>query len=523
VLQPEALRLLAAVPRKGGTLIGVQVRGGGLNEVFGFDEAVDSRQRIHIEFAGTDPLLAPLTETRERRLMIGRRDQSADTIGTVGYTNNAAPLAQFEDGTAAVTSKAYESGRTYAIGLDLGFLLLKGYNNRGEELVHDFNNRFDPSLDVWLRMLARIYRSSEEGAVTLGTVPSGKSLSVVLTHDVDFTQSLQNAVEYAEYERSQGLVATYFIQTKYVRDYNDDAYFNEKGVGYLERLAELGVELGSHTIAHSAVFSKFPLGTGRESYPEYVPYVKDLATTYNGSILGELRVSKYLIEHFSRQTVSSFRPGYLSNPTSLPQALQATGYRFSSSATANNSLTHLPYQLNYDRLARSEVDVFEFPVTIEDEASPKLGDRLPEALEVARQVGRYGGLCVILIHPNILDHKLVFEKRFVEAVRPQAWIGSVGQFGQWWAARNRVQLDVVNDSPAFHVTLIAPETISGLTIEVPAGWQFQQSVPRLTGIEQQETKVVLPLLQGTHTLHFKRRPVPALARNVPSQLDNGAL
>lgn len=151
-------------------------------------------------------------------------------------------------------------------------------------------------------------------------------------------------MDYAEYERSQGLVDTYFIQTKYVRDYNDDVYFNETGVRHLARLAELGVELGSHTIAHSAVFSKFPIGTGHETYPEYVPFVKDLTTAHNSTILGELRVSKYLIEHFSGQTVWSFRPGHLSNPSTLPHALAATGYRYGSLATANNSLTHLPYQ-----------------------------------------------------------------------------------------------------------------------------------------------------------------------------------
>lgn len=128
----------------------------------------------------------------------------------------------------------------------------------------------------------------------------------------------------------------------------------------------------------------------------------------------------------------SFRPGELSNPFGLPQALRATRYLYSSTATANDSLTHLPYQLNYDRLTNSEVEVFEFPVTLEDEELPKMGDRLPQALEVARQVSRYGGLCVILIHPNILDHKLGFEKGFVEGVRPYAWFGSVSQFGQWW-------------------------------------------------------------------------------------------
>ena len=505
VLSPDALRALAAFPRSGGTLIGMQVLGGGLNEVFGFDRAIESYDRTEIVFNQGLPLLASLTEPREQRVSLGRRVHAASTIGTVGYLRNASPLAVFEDGTAAVTSKAYARGRAFAIGLDLGFLLLKGYNNRGEELVRQFNNEFDPALDVWLRMLKQIYRSATDKAVTLGTVPFGYSLSVLLTHDVDFTESLANATAYAEYEKSEGLAGTYFIQTKYVRDYNDDVYFNETGVKYMARLAELGAELGSHTIAHSAVFSTFPMGTGRERYPEYVPFVKDPTTAYNGSILGELRVSKYLIEHFSGQSVASFRPGHLSNPISLPQALQATGYRYSSSATANNSLTHLPYQLMYDRAMTSQVEVFEFPVTIEDEAMPKLGDRLSQALEVARQVGRYGGVCVVLIHPNILGHKLAFEKGFVAGVRPNAWFGSVGQFGRWWATRNKAELDVVSDQMGLTVTIRVPEAVSGLTLDVPSDWTWKASGSSLGGVEQRGTTVILPEFTGTQRVAFIRK------------------
>ena len=472
VLSPEALQALAEFPKAGGTLIGVQVLGGGLNQVFGFREAVASRKRYGVRLEAADPLLAGLTDPSEQQLRVGIRDKGIEVMGTYGYTESTAPLARFDDGTAAITQVVHGRGRAYAIGLDLGFLLLKGYNNRGEELVKSFDNEFDPTLDVWLRLIKSMYRTAQEGAVTLGTVPFGKSLSVMMTHDVDFTQSIKNAVDYAEYEKSQGLVGTYFIQVKYIRDYNDDIFFNDEGVRYLKQLAELGMELGSHTIAHSKVFNQFPVGSGHEAYPSYAPFVKDRTTAYNASILGELRVSKFLIDHFSGQEIVSFRPGELSNPFGLPQALLATGYRYSSTATANNSLTHLPYQLNYDRLIDSEVEVFEFPVTIEDEALPKMGDRLPQALEVAKSISRYGGSAVVLIHPNILDHKLAFEKGFVEGVRPYAWFGSVGEFGRWWAARNRVEVDVAQKAKTLHVTMTVPQPVAGLTIEVPEGWEL---------------------------------------------------
>ena len=520
VLKPEELQALAEFPKTGGTLIGVQVLGGGLNHVFGFRDAVASRQRYDMTLATADPLLADLTDPREQRLRVGIRDKGIEVMGTYGYTDASAPLARFDDGTAAVTQVAHGPGRAYAIGVDLGFLLLKGYNNRGEELVKTFDNEFDPTLDVWLRLIKAMYRTAQEEAVTLGTVPFGKSLSVMMTHDVDFTQSIKHAVEYAEYEKRQGVVGTYFIQVKYIRDYNDDIFFNDEGVRYVKQLADLGMELGSHTIAHSRVFNQFPMGSGRESYPSYAPFVKDRTTAYNVSILGELRVSKFLIDHFSGQSIVSFRPGELSNPFGLPQALLATGYRYSSTATANNSLTHLPYQLNYDRLTDSEVEIFEFPVTIEDEALPKMGDRLPQALEVAKRISRYGGSVVVLIHPNVLDHKLAFEKGFVEGVRTYAWFGSVGEFGRWWAARNRVEVDVVRDADAMRVTLNVPVSLAGLTLEVPPGWEVARSGNPLRGVAQHGTMVTFPQLQGTYTVLFTPSSLTPSASRTSSSRSN---
>lgn len=64
--------------------------------------------------------------------------------------------------------------------------------------------------------------------------------------------------------------------------------------------------------AQPEMFSQFPMGTGTEQYPSYTPFVKARNVAYNGTILGELRISKFLLEHFSGQTLVSFRPGQLS-------------------------------------------------------------------------------------------------------------------------------------------------------------------------------------------------------------------
>ena len=61
----------------GGTLIALNVLGGGLNEVFGFTEAVPSRGRFEVRF-GASPLTAAFTDPRERTIRLGDRARQAE-------------------------------------------------------------------------------------------------------------------------------------------------------------------------------------------------------------------------------------------------------------------------------------------------------------------------------------------------------------------------------------------------------------------------------------------------------------
>lgn len=110
VLKPEALQALAAFPRSGGTLIGSRVLGGGLQEIFGFREAVPSRQRFEVRFDSNAPFVSSLADPRERTLRLGDRTKNSEAFGTYGYTQHAEPLAVYEDGTAAVTHTSHGKG-----------------------------------------------------------------------------------------------------------------------------------------------------------------------------------------------------------------------------------------------------------------------------------------------------------------------------------------------------------------------------------------------------------------------------
>ena len=500
-LPAEALQALARFPADGGTLIGVNVEGGGLNAVFGFGEAVPARTRRNIILDPSHPLALPFDHARERTIPFSNPKSGANAAGSLGYADAQAPLARFEDGSAAITSRRIGDGHAYAFGIDLGFVLLTGYNNREQGVARSYVNEYEPALDVLLRLLRDIYRSGEPAAVTLGSVPQGKPLATILSHDIDYGSSLTNTTQYADFEVSAGVRATYFIQTKYMRDWNDDVFFNDAGLVPLRRLRELGMEVASHSVSHSLAFNQMEIGNGEERYPHYRPFVRNQERTENASVLGELRVSRFLLEHFlPKYRIVSFRPGHLRDPYTLPQALDATGYRFSSSAAANNSLTHLPFRLTYGRETTAQSAIYEFPVTIEDEAMPRLGDRLPQALEVADRLSRYGGLMMVLIHTDVTDHKLDFERKLVAALRPRAWFGTLREFGDFWAARDKVAVDVERLGKQIRLVLAAPQRVVGLALRVPAGYRVASVEPGGLAFTQTDELVVVAELSGSAML-----------------------
>lgn len=502
VLRTEALQALRRFMRQGGILLAQSVLGGGMEDLFGFAAVQENITSQSLHFSATAPSTRFLVDPHEKEARIGGTETPLQ--GGVGYTKpSAPPLATYDDGTAAITQNA--AGTAFAIGPDIGYYLLMGYNNRQENIARHYVNDYEPTLDVFLRWIKGIYQAKNPDAVTLGTVPQGKSLSVLITHDVDYTRSMVNAVDYARFEKENGIAATYFIQTKYVRDWNDDVFFADQNLGYLRALQDMGMEIASHSVAHAKTFSRFALGDGKEAYPSYAPFVQSRFDTRNASVLGELRVSRFLLEKFVPDLrVASFRPGHLSNPYVLPQALEATGYGYSSSVTAGDSLTHLPFRLTYSRETGADTAIYEFPVTIEDEEDAPMIDRLPAAIRLTEKLKRYGGVFVLLIHPDILGQKLAFEKGFVAAMDASVWFGTMKQFGDWWRARDQVSVDVKRVKNLVTVTLDAPMALSDLSFAYPPEWRLVESDPALR-LTVDKGQAVIERLSGKAVIKFRQK------------------
>jgi peptidoglycan/xylan/chitin deacetylase (PgdA/CDA1 family) len=479
VLEAAELQALAEHVRSGHTLVAFAVLGGGLNEVFGFTEVVESGLQRQLQFSEQALPRGFTAAPEERVLSFGSDADPESGVPALVYEQpKLPPLALYGDGRPAIVYNEYDTGegrrkgRAVAMGVDLGHLLLRSHNARFTGLEGSYVNDYRPGGDSVLRLLVALYREANDSAVLLSPTPQGKDLAVLMTHDVDFTTSLANVPAYVAVEREAGIPATYFIQAKYVKDYNDDLFFDPARVEVLQQLTQWGMEVGSHSVSHSNEFRNMPLGDGLERYPDYQPFVQDFSTVRGASVSGELRVSRFLLQTFSGQPVRAFRPGHLSLPTALPQLLEATGYYYSSSMTANEAQTHLPFRSMYDRGYGAPVSVYEFPVSIEDEDGELL-QRLDAALALSAGVASYHGLVTLLVHTESLGPKLEFVQRYVEALRDRAWFGTVSQYGDWWRVRESASLQWLETAgESRRLSVHVEGEVAGLTLELPPGWQL---------------------------------------------------
>lgn len=471
VLEADELASLGQHVEQGGTLIATQVLGGGLQGVFGFEGISESRAHSEIRFAGNDPSLSFINRAEERTVRIGNPDRDSQRIGTQAFEGARTILATYEDGSAALVANRHPSGgQAFALGMDLGFFILKATNGRSGGASRNYANAYEPSVDTWLRWLKSVYTQSQAGAVTLHPAPEGRDLAVIVSFDVDYSDSITKMEAYNDLLARMEIPGTFFVQTKYFDDYNDEAFFHDLTVPGVQRLTESGMEVASHSVAHSPTFGDMPLGDGKERYPHYQPRVLNRNRAWAASILGELRVSKFLLESVTGKEVVSFRPGYLATPHQLPEALEASGYKYASTMTSGNVLTHLPFRMNFGQGYEAQTDIFQFPIAIEDEIPPHMNLRVEPAIDLANELAEYGGSFVMLIHPNVTEGKLDFLETILPALQPRAWFGTLEAYGNWWTMRDGVAVDTRRTQDGWELSLTSRQPMRGLRLDIDPEW-----------------------------------------------------
>jgi hypothetical protein len=491
--QPQADQLSTFV-RQGGFVFAQNVFWGGVQTLFGFRSFVPSRKRHHLAFStSTDPVMKYLNRPEEREVSLGS-DRIAETIWSNGYVPNigAEVLAHFDDGSAALLTNSIGRGKVYLLGLSLLDVVLRSQDNRDYEAQRHYVNAFEPGADVWLLILRAWYETYAQEWVRLATIPGGQRSALLLSHDVDWENSFVPGLDFARVEKANQANSTFFIQTKYVDDANSKSFFFGPNLETLRQLKSGGSTVGSHSIIHSRGFNKFELGSGHETYSSYKPRGLGFDTASGATVFGEVRVSKELLDgEVPGQDTIIFRAGHLRVPESLPEALERSGYQFDSSFTAADVLSNFPFALPRNLGFEEDSDIYEFPVTIEDEESPGFANRVPQALEVILANAENGAVSVALIHSNESHLKAAAEQELLRQLPADIIKTDMVTFATFWRARDRLQWSVTAASKPAQVVLQvkSDDTVAGLTFE------FQRPIATVTGgatLSPDNRHVVLP-------------------------------
>jgi len=503
---PDQGQQLTTFVRNGGSVFAENVFWGGLREVFGFSEFKPSRKRYHLAFVGNDPSMKYLNKPEEREVRLG--SESYDEIfWSNGYvpSGGAVALARFDDGTAALLTKAVGRGRVYLLGLNLMDVVLRSQSNRDFEAERHYVNAFEPGADVWLLILRAWYEAYAGDWVRLATIPKGQRSVLLLSHDVDWQNSFAPGLDFARMEKTNQASSTFFIQTKYVDDANSQAFFAEPNLGILRELKAGGSTLGSHSIIHSRGFNKFDLGSGQETYANYHPRGLGYDTASGATVFGEVRVSKELLDgQIPDQSTIFFRAGHLRVPSSLPEALERSGYEFDSSFTADDVLSNFPYALPLNLGFEEDSQIYEFPVTIEDEEPPGFAKRVPQALEVILANAENEAVNVVLVHSNESAEKAAAEQDLLRQLPPDIGKSDMLSFARFWRARDRLTWSIGPGSQGNEVVLevSSAEPVEGLTFE------FHRPISQASNgatLSSDHHRVTLPEVNSGQTAAFHLR------------------
>jgi hypothetical protein len=484
----------------GGVVFATDVFGGGFKKLFGFEDftALQTRHKISFDTNGphgNDPVLRYLNRPEEKEVPLGS-PEIKEVIWTNGYkaAADAQVLGRFEDGSAAVVRHDFGSGHTYLMGASLDDVVVRNQQNRDYEAQRKYVNGFEPGTDVWLLLLRAWYETYSDSGIRLGTIPQGKRSVLMLSHDVDWEYSFKPTLAFAEFEKSAGTSSTFFVQTKYLDDANSHAFFFGQSLDILRELMSGKSDIGSHTVIHSKLFNKVPLGTGEERYPGYRARATADNPAQDATALGEVCVSKSLLDgELPGHNTIFFRAGHLRVPPFLPEALVRCGYEFDSSFTAGDVLSNFPYELNLDLGWTEPTTIFEFPVTFEDEQLPPLPNRITPMLDTIEANAENGAVSVLLIHSNNSQDKLAAERELLSRLPKDILVGNMTEYARFWKARSQIHWFARPVAGGEEVEINTELPISGLTLFSPGKIQSASGIP---GIQWTDHEIVLPDLAG---------------------------
>jgi peptidoglycan/xylan/chitin deacetylase (PgdA/CDA1 family) len=508
--ETQAQQLLAHA-EDGGTIFAQNVFWGVFKPIFGFYQFLPLQTRQRVTFDGRDPILRYLDRPEEKEVWL-KGVRVTDAFWTNGYLSDESSeiVARFNDGTPALLGKSVGKGRVYLCGVNLDDVILRNQTNRDFEAHRHYVNGFEPGTDVWLLILRAWYEAAVSDWVRVATMPQSQRSVVLLSHNVDWDRAVRGAAAFAAMEKKRGVASTFFIQTKYVNDGTSWGFFLGQNLDRIRQLKTDGFELGSHSVVHPHVFHMFPVGTGEETFASYRPYAQSARRGLGGTVFGEVRVSKELLDgEIPQQNTRTFRAAHLHVPSSLPEVLQRSGYEFDSSFTTGEVLTNFPYALPLDLGFEQDSGIYEFPIALEDEEGKPLAQQMTTALEVIRANADNGAPTGIMIDPDDPKRNLPVEDTILNSLPAGVATSTVESFAQFWRARDRLwwRVDATDDPQTILLTVKAEEEVRGLAFD------FARKIDAVMGeatLGAEQRRVIFPLLPAAQQVTIQVQYLPGL-------------
>lgn len=473
VLDKKQIAFLYDYVSKGGTVVGSgieSVQHGVLRKLFGYRKVLPSRTRKQL-FINDTTYTQYLNRQEEKSYMLSTTKSAPFTSSII--KTSACSLAKYEDGSAAISQNKYGKGKAIMFGIspfDLRFRNLYGKDFNANK---KYCNDFEPLSDMLILFLRGIYENEIEKTITLATAPYHYKSSLVVTHDVDYVDSIENIKKFVDVEKELGIRSTFFIQTKYLVDDKDKAFFDPEVLHIISEADKNGFEIGSHTVMHTKNFFKLKEGNYSENYPSYNPFSLNEKIDLNRPTLsGELKVSKELLGGLGIDNVVSFRSGNLVYNPKLPIAMEKLGYKYSSCFSSEDILSYFPYRYkkNY-AILKDQSYAWELPLTYEDEEYPPLFFRVNKALALFEKIHENGGIFNLLIHPDLTIWRLknldiYFEKAFIKKLPKDVWIAPLNTIGDFWDKRDRIIFRYSLNEKLLNIDIYSKSDINGIAFDM---------------------------------------------------------
>jgi hypothetical protein len=414
-------------------------------ELTGLSRAAASQSRRLIALRGpADPGWAWAERTEELELPLAsakvrKGPWSAALFPAPGQ--GAEILADFKDtGEPALTRRRLGGGAVYVLGAHLRDLSVRPQAGRGFDAARSSVNGYEPAADVW----PLLFRAWSEQAgpfwLRLRTVPGRGRGVFLLSHDFGPGADAAQAGEFAALESSRGVKATWFFQTSVKADDPANQFFDARQRQLARDLAFAGHELGSLSVCFPPDLEALPVGEKVPDPKDYRPDVDVRGFTRQGSLLGELGVSKALLEKtLSPGSVSGFRSPFFSYPQSLDLALARAGYAYDSSLSANSVMTHLPFRLVASRAMVRETDLVELPVTFAQPRPEEPPLTAQALLATAGLISRHGGWSVWSLKPDGKPGRLELLREVLDGLPRETELMTMARAARFWLARSRAR------------------------------------------------------------------------------------